>query len=107
MDKGAHYYRCDLQVHSPRDTNWTGREHVTEGDRYAYATELVHACRERGLQAIAITDHHDMMFLPLCSRSVRRRKRPRGKRVVTGETLGGISRNGVDSGSSLPSIAHF
>ena len=63
MDKGAHYYRCDLQVHSPRDTNWTGREHVTEGDRYAYATELVHACRERGLQAIAITDHHDMMFL--------------------------------------------
>ena len=63
MDRGAHYYRCDLQVHTPRDTNWNGRDRVSEQDRYAYATELVRACREQGLQAIAITDHHDMLFV--------------------------------------------
>jgi chromosome segregation protein len=26
MDKGAHFYRCDFQVHSPRDRNWTGKK---------------------------------------------------------------------------------
>ena len=62
MDKGAHYYRCDLQIHTPRDTNWTGQERVTDHDRRAYAAELVRMCRDRGLQAIAITDHHDMLF---------------------------------------------
>ena len=63
MDKGAHYYRCDLQIHTPRDINWTGQDAVTDQERRAYATELVHACRERGLNAIAITDHHDMLFV--------------------------------------------
>ena len=24
MDKGAHFYRCDFQIHSPRDRSWTG-----------------------------------------------------------------------------------
>ena len=24
IDRGAHFFRCDLQVHSPRDTKWTG-----------------------------------------------------------------------------------
>ena len=62
MDKGAHYYRCDLQVHTPRDTNWIGQERATDHDRRAYAAELVQACRDRGLQAIAVTDHHDMLF---------------------------------------------
>lgn len=63
MDKGAHFYRCDLQVHTPRDTNWTGKDRLTDRERRAYATELVRACRDRGLQAIAITDHHDMLFV--------------------------------------------
>ena len=62
MDKGAHYSRCDLQVHTPRDINWVGDERVTEQDRRAYARKLVDACRERNLQAVAITDHHDMLF---------------------------------------------
>ena len=62
MDKGAHYYRCDLQVHTPRDTNWIGQKRVTDPDRRTYAVELVQACRDRDLQAIAVTDHHDMLF---------------------------------------------
>ena len=61
-DKGAHFFRCDLQVHTPRDINWTGLEAVTNEERRTYARELVQACRERGLQGIAITDHHDMLF---------------------------------------------
>jgi energy-coupling factor transporter ATP-binding protein EcfA2 len=65
MDKGAHYYRCDLQVHTPRDENWSGKECLSAEDRRAYAESLVHACRERKIQAIAITDHHDMTFAGL------------------------------------------
>lgn len=63
MDKGAHYYRCDLQVHTPRDQNWNGQDAVTSEDRLAYARSLVSACRVKRLNAIAITDHHDMAFV--------------------------------------------
>ncbi len=61
-DKGAHFFRCDLQVHTPRDRNWIGDDCVTDVERRAYAGQLVQACRERSLQGIAITDHHDMTF---------------------------------------------
>lgn len=29
MNKGAHYHRCDLQVHTPCDLQWTGADRVT------------------------------------------------------------------------------
>ena len=61
-DKGAHFFRCDLQVHTPRDLNWNGLDAVTHEERRAYAGELVQACRERRLHGIAVTDHHDMLF---------------------------------------------
>lgn len=64
MDKGAHFFKCDFQVHTPRDANWEGAEAVTPEERKAYAEELVRACRARGLGAIAITDHHDFAFFP-------------------------------------------
>src|SRR5262245_44653453 len=62
-DKGAHFFRCDLQVHTPRDINWTGKNAITDDERRAYAKSLVQACRDKGLQGIAITDHHDMLFV--------------------------------------------
>lgn len=62
-DNGAHFYRCDFQVHTPRDSNWVGATCDTEEERQDYARRLVIACRHRGLQAIAITDHHDMYFV--------------------------------------------
>ena len=68
-DKGAHFFRCDLQVHTPRDINWTGSECVSDGDRRDYAARLVHGCRDRGLQGIAVTDHHDMAFVPYVRRA--------------------------------------
>lgn len=58
-DKGAHFYRCDFQVHTPRDTNWQGSEAVTDTERQTFAQQIVAACRAKSLHAIAITDHHD------------------------------------------------
>jgi type III restriction enzyme len=68
-DKGAHFFRCDLQAHTPRDLNWTGGNYITDEERLEYATRLVQACRDRGLQGIAITDHHDMTFVPYVRRA--------------------------------------
>ena len=60
MDKGAHYYRTDLQVHTPRDSRWSGTHYVSDEDRNEYAVRFIRACREKGLDAVAITDHHDL-----------------------------------------------
>lgn len=62
MDHGNHYKKCDLQVHSPRDLGWKGKACHTEEDRKEYAKNFVKECREAGLDAVAITDHHDMVF---------------------------------------------
>ncbi|MFZ2253029.1 MAG: AAA family ATPase [Minisyncoccia bacterium] len=64
MDKGAHFYKCDFQVHTPRDANWDGAEAATPTERKAYAEELIQVCRTKGLNAIAITDHHDFCMFP-------------------------------------------
>jgi chromosome segregation protein len=62
MDQGAHFHKCDFQVHTPRDSNWDGAGAVADDERRTYAKELVAACRQKGLEAIAITDHHDVAF---------------------------------------------
>jgi len=62
MDNGAHFYRCDFQVHTPRDLSWEGAGAVTPEERKAYSEEFIRACRLKGLDAVAITDHHDMTF---------------------------------------------
>jgi chromosome segregation protein len=62
MDKGAHFYRADFQVHSPRDLNWKGSRPTTESDRLEFARRFVRECRQKGIQAVAITDHHDICF---------------------------------------------
>jgi type III restriction enzyme len=60
MDKGAHFHKCDFQVHTPRDLNWQGEGAVSEHERMLYAHDFVAACRAKGLDAVAITDHHDL-----------------------------------------------
>ena len=79
MDKGAHFYRCDFQVHTPRDLRWIGKDCVTPEERQIYAASLVHACRERGLNAIAITDHHDMLFVPYVRRAAEEETNEQGE----------------------------
>ena len=63
MDKGAHFYRCDLQVHTPRDRHWSGTHYTSDEDRREYAAHFIQACRVKGLHAVAITDHHDLAFV--------------------------------------------
>lgn len=62
MDQGNHYKKRDLQVHSPRDINWKGDSCVTPEERKAYSKTFVKECRAAGINAVAITDHHDMVF---------------------------------------------
>jgi chromosome segregation protein len=64
MDKGAHFYRCDFQCHTPRDTNWTGKRPQNEVERKTFADLFVAGCRKKRLDAVAITDHHDLCFFP-------------------------------------------
>lgn len=60
MDRGAHFHKCDFQVHTPRDRQWDGPDCVTVEDRQSFARNLIEAARSKGLQALAITDHHDL-----------------------------------------------
>ena len=69
MDKGAHFRRCDFQVHTPRDPNWTGPHPISPEDRLKYGHSLIAACRETRLHAIAVTDHHDMVMVPYIRRA--------------------------------------
>lgn len=62
MDKGAHFHKCDFQVHTPRDINWNGDRAITQEQRKAYSTDFIQACRDKKLDAVAITDHHDFAF---------------------------------------------
>src|SRR3982074_3537278 len=78
MGKGAHFHRCDLQVHTPRCHNWTGGDAVADDQRLAYASQLVQECRQRGLQGIAITDHHDMAFVEYIRRAAADERDDRG-----------------------------
>ncbi len=65
VDSGAHFHRCDFQVHTPRDVNWIGPRPTDDAERKAYAVRFVEACRKRGLDAVAITDHHDLAMFPV------------------------------------------
>lgn len=69
-DKGAHFYRCDFQVHTPRDNQWKGDSASDDASRMAYAKSFVAQCRSIDLDAVAITDHHDFAYFPFIRRAV-------------------------------------
>lgn len=87
MDKGAHFYRCDFQVHTPRDQNWKGKDAVTAEERTAYAQSLVAYCRSHDLHAIAITDHHDMAFVPYVLKAAASETDDSGEALPAGKRL--------------------
>jgi len=86
MDRGAHFFKCDFQVHTPRDINWSGANAVIDQEREAYADKLVLACREKDLNAIAITDHHDFVFFPYIKRAAERELSPEGNPIDPAES---------------------
>lgn len=59
-DKGACYFRADLQVHTPRDQEWLGDRPNNHKERCEWARRFVELCREEGVDAVGITDHHDV-----------------------------------------------
>lgn len=81
MDRGAHYHRCDFQVHTPRDRNWSGNAAVTDDDRKKYATAFISACRGKGLDAVAITDHHDLTFYPYIKKAAQDERDSEGQPI--------------------------
>lgn len=75
----AYWRKCDFQVHTPRDPNWQGFRPIGLGDdnggtpatvadvdaaRQLWAEHFVEQCVRRGLEAIALTDHHEMVMVP-------------------------------------------
>jgi len=86
-DQGAHFYRCDFQVHTPRDTNWQGSRATSDADRKAYAEHFVAACRDRDLNAVAITDHHDFVLFPYIKDAAESEQGTDGNRLPPEERL--------------------
>ncbi|MCX8281779.1 AAA family ATPase [Phyllobacterium sp. 0TCS1.6C] len=87
----ATWRKCDFQIHTPRDPNWTGQRPPGIGDlvpatglaatahdvdtaRQIWAVSFVDKCVERGLGAIAITDHHEMFMVPYVQREISTRQ---------------------------------
>lgn len=87
VDKGAHFYRTDFQVHTPRDGTWAGDRPTSDDDRKQFAVELVIECRRRDLHAIAITDHHDFAFFPYVREAALAEQRSDGSPVQPEERL--------------------
>jgi chromosome segregation protein len=67
---GAVWRKSDLQCHSPRDRNWNGPPSLPGGTpefedaRKQWAIGFIGECATRAIQLVAITDHHDMTFVP-------------------------------------------
>jgi type III restriction enzyme len=87
MDSGAHYFKADLQVHTPRDGRWKGSRPVGDEDRERYARSFVSACRTKGLHAVGITDHHDIALLAFIRAAVASEVGPGGKPLPAHEQL--------------------
>lgn len=87
QDKGAHFYNCDFQVHSPRDRNWSGKRPENEEERKEYAETFIKSCREKNLDAVAITDHHDMEFVKYIREAAENEIDEDGNPVKAGERI--------------------
>lgn len=85
-DKGGHFYRADFQIHTPRDTQWDGARPAL-AERETWATTFVAAARERGLDAVAISDHHDFAFFPYIRKAAAEELREDGTPVQESERL--------------------
>jgi chromosome segregation protein len=100
MDSGAHYFSWDFQVHSPRDRDWTGPTPTNDEERNAYADRFVKACRSVNLNAVAITDHHDIVFVEYIRTAAERETSEGGDPVPPDERL--IVFPGVELTLALP-----
>ena len=87
MNKGTRFYNCDFQVHTPRDINWSGPKPVSDADRNTYAERFVPACRQKGVNAVAITDHHDLAFFPYIKAAANNEVDDNGQPLIDSQKL--------------------
>ncbi len=87
MENGAHFYRCDFQVHTPRDITWQGPCPTSEDERNKYAEDFIAACRHKALHAVGITDHHDVVFLPYIKRAAQNERDDAGNPIPENERI--------------------
>lgn len=87
MNKGTRFYNCDFQVHTPRDINWSGPKPVSDVDRTAFAERFVLACRQKGVNAVAITDHHDLAFFPHIKAAANNEVDDNGQPIIDSQKL--------------------
>jgi hypothetical protein len=62
-DAGARYWRCDLQVHTPRDQRWPGDDPRGQDERRALARTYLAAAQTRGVEVVGVTEHHDVSWI--------------------------------------------
>ncbi|MDA0344963.1 MAG: AAA family ATPase [Proteobacteria bacterium] len=73
---GAVWKKTDFQIHTPRDPQWSGSPHMAGGPsaeedtRQAWMDTFIQTCVDKGLHAIAITDHHDFCFVEYAQKSI-------------------------------------
>ena len=87
MSNQATWKKCDFQLHTCRDPNWKGSRPLGVGDthdgvildqaavdeqRAAWADTFVDQCKTKGLQAIAVTDHHELVMIPYIKAAIER-----------------------------------
>lgn len=78
MHPGAIWKKLDLQIHTPRDPQWSGSPHLpggtpdAEAGRAAWADGFVAQCIATGLDGVAITDHHDVCFVEYVEAAISR-----------------------------------
>lgn len=87
----AYWRKCDFQVHTPRDPAWVGVRPCGQGDiidndgtkstsndvdiaRALWADAFLDQCVAKGLEAIALTDHHEMIMVTYVQQAIARRK---------------------------------
>lgn len=86
----AKWRKCDFQVHSCRDPNWTGQRPPGEGDtlpdgsaatpelvdqeRLRWADTFIDTCLNKGLQAVALTDHNEVVMAAYVRRRILERR---------------------------------
>jgi chromosome segregation protein len=66
LHPGTTWHKCDFQCHTPRDRSWAGSPDLPGGDQAAelarqqWAETFIAAAEAAKLQAVAISDHHDI-----------------------------------------------
>jgi energy-coupling factor transporter ATP-binding protein EcfA2 len=72
---GTTWHKSDFQCHTPRDRSWIGTTTLPGGTptaetaREAWAASFIAECISRGVTAVAITDHHDVVLAPYLQRA--------------------------------------